>query len=128
MKQSTNNGEAHDVKIFVPAKNFALSLKFYCALGWKLNWQHEDTLAELELANSRFFLQNYYIKEWAENFMLYITVRDSSYWFKCVQNVLEEQADLRAIVKLQKPKTLPHAKVTFVHDPCGVLLHFAEEL
>jgi hypothetical protein len=33
--------EFKDVKIFVPAKDFKLSLCFYKLLGWKENWVNE---------------------------------------------------------------------------------------
>ncbi|MEL7340022.1 MAG: glyoxalase, partial [Bacteroidota bacterium] len=65
-----------DQKVFVPSKDFELSLSFYQALGWTLNWRHEGGLAELELGNHRFFLQKYYQKDWAENFMIYLNVSD----------------------------------------------------
>ncbi len=35
---------AKDIKIFVPAKNFDESLRFYQALGWKANFVVEDDL------------------------------------------------------------------------------------
>jgi hypothetical protein len=59
---------ASEVKPFIPAKDFPLSKEFYCELGWQLNWE-SDGLAELELADKRFLLQDYYNKEWADNFM-----------------------------------------------------------
>ena len=37
-----------DIKVFVPAKDFKLSLSFYQELGWKTVGLHEK-LAELEL-------------------------------------------------------------------------------
>ncbi len=66
--------KALDIKVFVPAKDFKLSLDFYQKLGWTKNWQHEEGLAELEMAGVRFYLQNFYQKNWADNFMLYIPV------------------------------------------------------
>ena len=51
---------ASDVKVFVPAMNFRQSLEFYKAMGWNINWRADDSLAELELADCRFYLQNYY--------------------------------------------------------------------
>lgn len=57
---------AKDIMIFVPAMNFGESLGFYKALGWQENWLADDqSLAELELADCRFYLQDYYNKDWA---------------------------------------------------------------
>jgi predicted lactoylglutathione lyase len=33
---------ASDIRVFVPAKDFALSKSFYMALGWQLNWDDAD--------------------------------------------------------------------------------------
>lgn len=121
-----NSPEALDVKVFVPARNFLESLRFYKALGWRVNFQAEDnTLAELELAGTRFFLQNFYHKDWAENFMLYINVEDARAWHTHVANVIQE-GDWQH-VRVQEPQEQSYgALVTFVWDPSGVLLHFAE--
>ena len=72
---------ASDVKIFVPSMNFSQSLEFYEAMGWNINWRaDDDSLAELELANCRCYLQNYYNEAWANNFMMPITVDDARAW------------------------------------------------
>ncbi|MEM7332359.1 MAG: VOC family protein [Chloroflexota bacterium] len=117
---------AKDVKAFVPAKNFSESLNFYQALGWKLNWQNGG-LAELELAGNRFFLQDFYFKKLAENFMLYVNVNDAQGWWEHVSAVLESGEFPTA--RAQQPKHETYgATVTYVWDPSGVLLHFAEIL
>lgn len=113
-----------DLKIFVPSKNFELSLKFYNELGWKTNWNHEGNLAELELSNHRFFLQNYYNKQWANNFMMYIDVEDTVEWYKHVKQLIEH-GDYGS-ARLKPPKQEDYALVTYVWDPCGVLLHLAQ--
>jgi predicted lactoylglutathione lyase len=119
---------AKDVKVFVPALNFAQSLEFYTSLGWKLNWKEEDdTLAELELAEQRFYLQNYYNKDWANNFMMHILVEDAQAWWQHASKVIAEGNHLHA--RLNKPKIETYgALVTHVWDPSGVLLHFAQML
>ena len=62
---------AYDVKPFVPARDFDISLQFYQDLGWAMNWW-ESALAELDLGGARMLLQDVYVPEWAENFMLYV--------------------------------------------------------
>jgi hypothetical protein len=57
---------ASDVRVLVPAKDFAQSKSFYMALGWQLNWEDAE-LAEPEICDRRFLLQNFYSREWAEN-------------------------------------------------------------
>jgi hypothetical protein len=121
-----NSPQASDVKIFVPAMNFRESLEFYTSLGWKQNWKDEDDgLAELELAACRFYLQNYYHKDWANNFMMHIAVNDARAWWEHATKVIAEGKYQYA--RLNEPKQEAYgALVTYVWDPAGVLLHFAE--
>lgn len=117
---------ATDIKVFVPAMNFQESLKFYTVLGWTTNWQ-DDSLAELELANCRFYLQNYYNKEWANNFMMHITVEDAKAWWQHASQVINDGNWKYA--RLREPKEESYGSlVTYVWDPSGVLLHFAQPL
>lgn len=117
---------ATDVKVFVPAKDFKASLAFYEALGWQVNFRAEDDgIAELELANCRFYLQNYYQRKWADNFMMHISVQDADAWYTHAQTVIANGKWKNARVTAPKQQDYG-AKVTFVWDPSGVLLHFAE--
>jgi len=50
-----------DLKVWVPAKIFEESKRFYLELDCKLNWLHESGLAEMELGGFRFLLQDYYL-------------------------------------------------------------------
>ena len=72
---------SNDAKVFVPAKDFGESFRFYEAMGWRVNRGAEgDSLAELELAGNRVYLQNFYHEDWANNFMMHITVDDARGW------------------------------------------------
>lgn len=117
---------ASDVKIYVPAMNFDDSLDFYQAIGWTLNWVGDARdYAELELGNSRFYLQNYYNRDWANNFMMLIDVDDAVAWHKHVANVIK--GGNWKYARLEKPSEQSFgALVTHVWDPSGILLHFAQ--
>ncbi|MEM6763844.1 MAG: VOC family protein [Bacteroidota bacterium] len=115
-----------DLKIFVPTKDYEVSIEFYTKLGWTLNWK-SDGLAEVELAGQRMLLQKYYAKQWAHNFMVYLMVEDAQAWYEHVADILREKSYGEA--KVQPPKKEDYgAIVTYIHDPCGVLLHCAEEV
>ncbi len=115
---------AKDVKVFVPTKDFEHSLKFYQALGWTCNWR-EGGLAEIELANVRLYLQAFYAKDWAENFMIYVVVDDAATWHEHITKLIAN-GDFPG-VRVKPPKEEPYgAWVTYAWDPCGVLLHFAQ--
>ena len=118
------NLKASDVRTFVPAKDFELSKEFYVALGWKVEWS-DDELALLELAGCRFYLQRYFVKEWAENFMMQLMVDDLDAWWAHIQSL-----DLAGQFGVAAPR--PPAmqswglRVAYVVDPSGVLWHVAQ--
>lgn len=120
---------ATDVKVFVPAKDFKVSLAFYKALGWQENFVADDEeIAELELAGNRFYLQNHYNKVWAENFMLHLTVDDANAWYQHALKVVDENSDFSK-VKIREPQEESYgALVTHILDPSGVLIHCAQFL
>ena len=116
---------ARDVKVFVPTKDFDLSIDFYTTLGWTCNWSEDHGLAEIELAGVRLYLQKFYAKEWAENFMIYVVVDDATAWFEHISAKIE--AGNFAGARVNPPKQEPYgAIVTYAWDPCGVLIHFAQ--
>lgn len=114
-----------DLRPFIPARDFTLSRRFYAALGWETR-DVADGLALVRLAEQQhFYIQDYYIKEVAENSMLHLSVADAQAWYRHVSAILEGKR--YADARVQPPKLQPYgALVTFVHDPCGVLLHLCE--
>ena len=117
-----------DVKPFIGSFNFDGSRDFYVALGWKLNWEH-DHIAELELGDCRFYLQRYYDKTWCENTMLHVTVDDAQAWYEHARAIIESNSFPSAPgePRVEPPKREARGElVTYVWDPAGVLLHFAQ--
>lgn len=113
-----------DLKAFVPAKDFALSRRFYLDLGFAENWGN-DQAAEFELGGFRFLLQNFYAKAHAENFMMHLMVEDADAWWDHVQATgLAEKYRLY----MAKPPTLQPwgLRVLYLTDPTGVLWHIAD--
>ena len=113
-----------DIRTFVPAKHFEISKAFYCDLGWKNIWQ-DDHLAIMENANQRFYLQDYYVKDWAENSMLHVSVADALSWQQHVATLIKQEK--YSGVRVEGPRQEPYgALVTYVWDPSGVLIHCAQ--
>lgn len=126
MADNTLDLSASDMRVFVPALDFQLSLRFYQALGWELKWKGDDDgLAILELADYRFFLQNFYIPELADNFMFQVLVSDAQAWYEHVSKILEDGDFGKA--RLRPPKLEDYGAITLhVLDPSGVLIHFSQ--
>ena len=117
---------ASDIKAFIGSRAFDVSLDFYLAKGFKLNF-NAGNIAELELGNCRFYLQDYYQRQWCENTMLHITVEDAEAWYWNAQKVLDSRSYGAARVKA--PEIQDYGVfVTHVWDPVGVLLHFTQPI
>ena len=84
------NLKISDVRPFIPAQDFAISKAFYEALGWKVGWSDEK-LALLESDGHSFYLQAYYVKDWAENTMLHITVQDAQACYAQIEPVIDSE-------------------------------------
>jgi uncharacterized glyoxalase superfamily protein PhnB len=111
---------------FVPAKDFEQSMQFYEALGFRIT--HRDTdIAMLKAESFSFILQNFYVKELAENLMLQMLVRDADAWW--AQAEPERLAQQFGVQPARAPAMQSWGmKVGFVFDPAGVLWHVAEAL
>ena len=73
---------------FVPAEDIELSKKFYFGLGCKLNYE-SGKFNQLELSGCRFYLQDFYVKEYADNYMMHFSVEDIEAWYKHVLKLIE---------------------------------------
>lgn len=114
-----------DLKPFVPAKDFAVAKQFYLDLGFTLLWSSEQ-LAAFQVGDFRFLLQNYYVEQWASNFMMHLMVTDADVWWKHVEDskIAEKYLGIMA-----KPPTLQPwgLRVLYLSDPTGVLWHITDE-
>jgi len=114
-----------DVKAFLPAKDFALSRRFYADLGFKENW-HAGQIAELQAGDFRFLLTDFYVEEFAHNFMMHLLVEDADAWWKHIDGAgLKEKYQLH----MAKPPAMQPwgLRVLYISDPSGVLWHIADK-
>ena len=109
---------------FVPAKEFGLSKRFYQALEF-VPTHEDDSIAILKLGSFSFILQNFYVKEFAENCMVQLLVRDvDAWWGRMAPSRLP--AEFAVKQPLAPAMQSWGLKVGFIFDPSGVLWHVAE--
>jgi hypothetical protein len=112
-----------DFKVYMPAKDFELSKRFYTALGFTMSPGWGGT-ADFELDGHRFRLQDYYVRDWANNFMVVIGVDDVEAWHQRARSLLESGEFPGISVKAPEP--VDDSLVLHVGDPSGVLLVFVQ--
>jgi len=107
----------------MPTKDFDLSKRFYETLGFEKVLDGE--VAIFNAGSGGFILQNYYQKDWAENFMLSLMVDDLDAWWTHLQSL-----DLPSRFGVQPPRAPAlqpwGLRVAFLFDPSGVLWHVAQ--
>lgn len=111
------------LKPYVPARDFELSRRFYAALGFTMSEGWGGT-ADFALDGHAFRLQNYYVQDWANNFMFVIDVEDVEAWHQRALELLGSNAFAGMSVKA--PELVDGATVMHVIDPAGVLLVFVQ--
>jgi len=109
---------------FLPAKEFEKSLRFYEAIGFH-PYRLGDTLAELSLGPHAFLLQGHYVKEWAENSVMHVLVKDVEAWWRHINSL--DLANQFGVAPPAPPRAEPWGlTVSYVFDPTGILWHFAQ--
>ena len=115
--------QAIEIKAFVPAKDFALSKRFYQDIGFELK-SDTDGIAYFAHGEVSFLLQDFYVEELAANFMMHLLVEDVDAWW---ERLREQRIDEAYGVKLTAIEQQPWRMRDFVlFDPSGVLWRIAQ--
>ena len=113
--------DVHSILPFVPAKDFVVSTAFYKALGFDVN--DDDDVRYCGLGGVGFLLQDFYVKDWADNFMIAMHVDDAQEWIDRAGTITEQFPGTRtAPPKLEDFGLI----VGHIWDPSGVLWHITQ--
>ena len=119
------NLEVRTLRVFVPAKDHDVSTRFYVDLGFEVAWA-ADEVKEMRIEGFSFLLQNYYQKDWADNFMMQLKVADLDAWW---EHIVEKDLVARYEgVRAKEPTDYPWGlREIHLIDPAGVLWHIAQD-
>lgn len=109
------------IRTFVPSKDFKIAKQFYLELGFEIGWE-DDKLIEFGTATQNFFLQDYYVKDWADNCMLQLFTDDIEALYQRAESLIDQYkgTKIKAIFKADYGRTF------HLIDPSGVLWHMTE--
>jgi hypothetical protein len=107
------------LNVYVPAEDYELSQRFYTALGFTLTGGFGGS-KDCVLGGAKFRLQNYYNKDWAENFMMIFDVPDVKEWYAFAKKVIDTGEFANA--RISEPEMVGDTGLVHIWDPCGVLL------
>ena len=115
-----------ELKVFLPARDYARSQQFYRDLGFSTGWVSEELTYFHHGDHCAFLLQNFYVKEFAENLMMHLLVEDVDTWYR---NVRESDLAARYGVRCSELVDQPWKMRDFtLHDPSGVLWRIGHNL
>ncbi|HRH36687.1 MAG TPA: hypothetical protein PKY12_16585 [Catalimonadaceae bacterium] len=69
-----------------------------------------------------FYLQDAYVKDWVDNSMVFMEVRDVDFYYSELQKLNLTASFPNS--RLLPVKQQPWGKECFLHDPSGILWHF----
>ena len=119
--------KSNSIRTFIGSKNFDESRKFYNELGFTeitIEPKMSYFRVEQEDDSMGFYLQDYYVKDWVENSMVFLEVQNLTETYELI--LTKELTKKYKNVKVNKIKNEPWGNVFHVIDPAGVLWHFAE--
>lgn len=108
------------IRPFLGAREYNQSRAFYRDWGFE-ELELGPTLSAFEKGDFGFYLQKAYVKDWVDNTMLFLEVKDlDSYW--SYLTALDLPAKYPG-VRVSAIKDLDWGREFFVHDPSGILWH-----
>jgi catechol 2,3-dioxygenase-like lactoylglutathione lyase family enzyme len=111
------------IRTFIGAKDYNQSRQFYIDLGFK-EFKTSEKMSFFYKDRFGFYLQDYYVKDWVENSMVFLEVQDLEETLKYVKGLeLKEKyptVNVSGIVKNEWGNEF------FIHDPSGILWHIGE--
>lgn len=117
--------KSNELKTFVPSKDFEQSKRFYKDLGFEMDWEGEN-IVQFKVGDYKFLLQDHYVKDFAENFMMFLFVDDVDEWWNYIQKT---GINDKYQIVLKPPHDYPWGmREIHMVDPTGVFWHFGKEL
>ena len=118
-----NNIKVKNLRTFLPSKDYDLSRRFYQKLGFTETW-YSPKMSVYKLGEFSFYLQKFYVEDWANNFMMFVEVENCDDWWIYMEdlNLKEEFPTVKSI----PPKSEEWGRECMLIDPTGILWHFGE--
>ena len=106
----------------MPARDFGISTRFYIDLGFRPQ-PRDERLIEMHFGAFSFILQDHYVKEWADNFVMHVLVTDLDCWWRHIDTL---DLPARYGVWAHAPKQESWGMVAGFTEPSAVLWRFTQ--
>lgn len=114
-----------EIKAFVPARDFERSKQFYSDIGFT-KASDSGGIAYFRYGDCSFLLQDFYVKELAENLMMHVLVEDVTAWH---QHITRSGVAEKYGATVSEITEQPWGMLDFiVDDPSGVVWRFGQNI
>lgn len=118
-----SNLNTTEIKAFIPAKDFTVSKQFYQDIGFT-EASDGGGIAYFHHGGCSFLLQDFYDKNFCENFMMHLLVEDIAAWHK---NIVDSGVVEKYGVEVSEVVDQPWGMLDFaLRDPSGVCWHIGQ--
>lgn len=115
---------AKSIRTFIGAEDYTTSRSFYRELGFEEIVISENMCLFRVNDQLGFYLQDYYVRDWVNNSMVFLEVDDVE---KCAADLLAKGLPGRyPAVRFTEIKSFDWGREFFMHDPSGNLWHFGQ--
>jgi hypothetical protein len=121
LKNKNMQHNATSIRPFMGSKNFEISRNFYSGLGFE-EFIIDSNMSAFKTDNIAFYLQNAYEKDWIENTMIFIEIKDVEEHWKEIQAL--DLVNKYQGVKITSIFRNEWGDEYHLLDPAGNLLHF----
>ena len=111
---------------FIPSKDFVLSKEFYEDIGFSKVAEKENAIL-YEVDGFGFWLQDYYVKVWADNCMLCLYVDNIGLWWGQIKDIVQKTKYKEHVNVFSEPHEQEGSIMMQFSDPSGVLWHVRED-
>ncbi|MEO5563436.1 MAG: VOC family protein [Chitinophagaceae bacterium] len=115
--------KAVSIRPFIGAQDFELSKNFYRDLGFEETVLTHN-MSVFKTDGLAFYLQDAYVKDWVDNTMVFLEVKDVARYYKELL-ALDLPAKYKS-VRVTPIRELDWGRECFIHDPSGILWHIGE--
>ncbi len=112
--------QIRSLRTFIGAKDYNTLRAFYLDWGFS-EFRTSEKMSLFKMESAAFYLQDYYVKDWVNNTMVFFEVNDlDGYWKLLKSKALDQKY---TVVKYVEPKKFEWGSEGFLYDPSGVLWH-----
>lgn len=117
------NHQTQSIRPFIGARDYEQSRNFYRDLGC-VEAVISSNMSLFRMGDIAFYLQDYYLKDWIDNTMVFVEVDDAARYYN--ELLALNLTGKYPSAKLTPVRTEHWGRECFLHDPAGILWHFGE--